>query len=179
MPVSSGGNVIGRARDGRVTDRGHGIFGGGYVLGALAARAARRGRVDDVLAAEIAGASIAWQGRRPSAGAVLLGAAVVRAAERGDPVPARMVDRWCARVTAAVADEADRLVLGPGPAVVVYGGLADASPWLAERIGRAILAAAPGARLLTLEVEPAEGAADLAVDAWRGAAVSWEFTPRR
>ena len=35
--------------DGRVTDRGHGIFGGAYVLGALAARAARRGGVGEEL----------------------------------------------------------------------------------------------------------------------------------
>ena len=49
VPASTGGNVIGRGSDGRVTDRGHGIFGGGYVLGALAARAARRGRVSPEL----------------------------------------------------------------------------------------------------------------------------------
>ncbi|MFN8629161.1 MAG: hypothetical protein U0838_02230 [Chloroflexota bacterium] len=45
VPVSTGGNVIGRGPDGRVTDRGHGIFGGGYVMGALTARAAGEGRV--------------------------------------------------------------------------------------------------------------------------------------
>jgi N-acetylglucosamine kinase-like BadF-type ATPase len=178
VPVSTGGNVIGRARDGRVTDRGHGIFGGGYVLGALAARAARRGRVDAQLAREIEGACLAWRGRRPAPEAAFLGAAVAQAAERGDPLPARMVERWCARVTRAVAEEAARLGLGDEPAVVVYGGLLEASPWLGERIRAAILAGAPRARLLTLDVEPAEGAAMLAVDAFGGAPVAWDFAPR-
>ena len=82
VPVSTGGNVIGRASDGRVTDRGHGIFGGGYVLGALAARAARRGRVGEGLAREVDAARLGWRGRRPGPEAALLGVAVARAAER-------------------------------------------------------------------------------------------------
>ena len=179
VPVSTGGNVIGRGPDGRVTDRGHGIFGGAYVLGALAARAARNGRVGEGLSRTVAAADLRWTGRRPGPEAALLGAAVARAAERGDPLPARMVDRWCARVTEAVDEEVDRLGLGPEPAVVVYGGLLDASPWLGDRIRLAILAAAPAARLVSLAMEPAEGAALLALDAWRGTPVAWDFTPRR
>ena len=179
VPVSTGGNVIGRAGDGRVTDRGHGIFGGGYVLGALAARAARRGRVGEELAREVEAAHLEWRGRRPGPGAALLGAAVAHAAERGDPYPRRMVDRWCARVAGAVGEEAERLGLGDEPAVVVYGGLGDASPWLAARIRASVLAGAPGARLVRLEEEPAAGAAALALDAWLGASISWDFTPRR
>ncbi len=66
VPVSTGGNVIGRGPDGSVTDRGHGIFGGGYVLGALAARAARRGGVGLPLAARIDAANLRWHGRRPA-----------------------------------------------------------------------------------------------------------------
>jgi hypothetical protein len=50
--------------------------------------------------------------------------------------------------------------------VVVYGGLAASSPWLARRIEAAVLDGAPGARIVGLEVEPAEGAALLALDAW-------------
>jgi N-acetylglucosamine kinase-like BadF-type ATPase len=179
VPVSTGGNVIGRGPDGRVTDRGHGIFGGAYVLGALAARAARRGRVGGELRRAVDAADLGWTGRRPFPEAALLGGAVARAAEQGDAAPARMVSRWCARVTAAVGEEVDRLGLGPEPAVVVYGGLLDSSPWLGERIRRAILAAAPGARLVTLDGEPAEGAAQLALDAWCGTPIAWEFTPRR
>ena len=179
VPVSTGGNVIGRAGDGRVTDRGHGIFGGGYVLGALAARAARRGRVGEELAREVEAARLEWRGRRPGPGAALLGAAVVRAAERGDPYPRRMVDRWCARVAGAVGEETERLGLGDEPAVVVYGGLGDASPWLAARIRASVLAGAPRARLVHLEAEPATGAAALALDAWLGGSISWDFTPRR
>ena len=108
------------------------------------------------------------------------GLTVARAAERGDPLPARMVDRWCGRVSRAVAEEVARLALGDRPAVVVYGGLLEASPWLGERIREAVLAGAPHARLLGLAVEPAEGAAALAIDAWTGRAVAgWAFTPRR
>ncbi len=103
IPVSTGGNVIGRGSDGRVTDRGHGIFGGGYVLGALAARAARRGgRRDGARPGRSRTPACAWladRPRRPEPEVARLGAAVVRAAERGDPLPARMVDRWCGRVT--------------------------------------------------------------------------------
>jgi len=179
VPVSTGGNVIGRGSDGRVTDRGHGIFGGAYVLGALAARAASKGRAGEELRLAVAAADLRWSGRRPGPEAALLGAAVARAAEAGDPLPARMVDRWCARVTHAVGQEVDRLGLGPEPAIVVYGGLLDASPWLGTRIRMAILVAAPGARLLSLTAEPAEGAALLALDAWRGTPVAWDFTPRR
>jgi N-acetylglucosamine kinase-like BadF-type ATPase len=179
VPVSTGGNVIGRARDGRVTDRGHGIFGGGYVLGALAARAERRGRLSEELAREVDAARPSWHGRRPGPEAALLGIAVARAAERGDPYPRRMVDRWCARVTDAVREEAERLDLGDEPAVIVYGGLGVATPWLADRIRGAVLAGAPRARLVRLETEPAAGAATLALDAWLGSAIAWDFTPRR
>lgn len=179
VPVSTGGNVIGRGPDGRVTDRGHGIFGGAYVLGALAARAARRDGVGEELRRDVDASGLGWTGRRPAPEAALLGPAVARAAEEGDPLPARMVDRWCARVTDAVAEEVDRLGLGPEPAVIVYGGLLEASPWLGERMRQAILAAAPGARPLALDEEPAEGAAGLALDAWRGTPIAWDFTPRR
>ncbi len=179
VPVSTGGNVIGRGPDGRVTDRGHGIFGGAYVLGALAARAARRGRLSGELVATVAAADLQWAGRRPSPEAALLGPAVVRAAEHGETAPARLIDRWCARVTGAVAEEVDRLGLGPEPAVVVYGGLLGASPWLGERMRGAILAAARGARIVWLRTDPAEGAVLLALDAWRGSPISWDFAPRR
>jgi N-acetylglucosamine kinase-like BadF-type ATPase len=179
VPVSTGGNVIGRGSDGRVTDRGHGIFGGGYALGALAARVAGRGRLDPALEREIQSAQPEWRTRRPEPEVAALGAAVVRAAQRGDPYPARMVDRWCARVTGAVREEVLRLGLGDSPAVVVYGGLLDASPWLGRRIRNAVRAAAPNARFVTLAVEPAVGAAALALDAWLGAPIAWDFTPRR
>jgi hypothetical protein len=64
-------------------------------------------------------------------------------------------------------------------AVIRYGGLADAVPWLGERIDAAIRAAVPHARLLPLTSEPAEGAADLARDAWGGTHIAWDFVPRR
>jgi N-acetylglucosamine kinase-like BadF-type ATPase len=182
IPVSTGANVIGRGPDGRLTDRGHGIFGGGYVLGALAARAARRGAVGAELARTISDAHVGWRPdrpRRPDPDVALLGAAVARAAQRGDPLPARTVDRWCRRVTRAVRDEIDRLDLGSTPAVIVYGGLAEACPWLADQVRDAVVAAAPGARLLALGTDPVEGAAELALDAWRGVPVGWDFSPRR
>ena len=179
VPVSTGGNVVGRGPDGRVTDRGHGIFGGGYVLGALAARAARRDRVGEPLAAVIAAADLGWRGRRPDPAASQLAAAVIAAARAGDRYPARIIDRWCGRVTAAVAEEADRLGLGAEPVVIVYGGLLDASPWLGARIRSAVLAALPLARLRGLETDPVVGAALLARDAWSGRLASWDFTPRR
>ncbi len=178
VPVSTGGNVIGRGPDGRVTDRGHGIFGGGYVLGALAARAARRGGVSPELAAAIDAADLAWRGRRPDPAVAQLGAAVARAAAAGDRYPARIVDRWCARVTSSVGQERERLGLGPRPAVIVYGGLLEASPWLASRIRAAVVAGAPGARLVALERDPVEGAALLARDAWAGRVSPWDFPPR-
>ncbi len=179
VPVSTGGNVIGRGADDRVTDRGHGIFGGGYALGALAARAARRGRVSAELAEAVRAADLTWLGNRPGPEVAALGAAVVAAARAGDHYPARMVDRWCARVTAAVREEASRLELGPAPVVVVYGGLLDASAWLEARIVDAVTAALPAARVIRLEAEPAAGAAALARDAWAGCPVTWAFVPRR
>ena len=182
VPVSTGGNVIGRAADGRVTDRGHGIFGGGYVLGALAARAARRARLGPELASAVDAAAVEWRPdrpRRPTPDVAHLGAAVARAAQAGDPFATRLVDRWCRRVTQATREEIARLDLGDAPAVIVYGGLGDAVPWLADRIREAVLEAAPAARLLSLDAEPASGAAALAGDAWRGAPIGWDFSPRR
>ena len=179
VPVSTGGNVIGRGPDGRVTDRGHGIFGGGYVLGALAARAARRGAVSAGLAAAVEAANLEWRGRRPDPGAAQLGAIVGAAARAGDPCPARIVDRWCGRVTRAVHEEVGRLGLGEDPVVIVYGGLLEASPWLGARIRAAVLAGCPGARLATLERDPVEGATLLARDAWAGRLGIWDFVPRR
>lgn len=179
VPVSTGGNVIGRGPDGRVTDRGHGIFGGGYALGALAARAARAGRVSGPLAEAVRAAGLAWHGRRPEPEAAALAVAVARAAELGDAFPARMVDRWCGRVAEAVREEVERLGLGEHPTVVLYGGLLAASPWLGGRIRAAVLEGAPGARLETLDREPAEGAALLARDALAGRMAPWDFTPRR
>jgi hypothetical protein len=90
-----------------------------------------------------------------------------------------MVDRWCGRVTTAVREEIERLRLGSMPVVIVYGGLGDACPWLADRVRAAVLDAAPGARLVSLAREPVDGAAALAVDAWRGRPVAWAFSPRR
>jgi N-acetylglucosamine kinase-like BadF-type ATPase len=179
VPVSTGGNVIGRGPDGRVTDRGHGVFGGAYVMGALAARAARRGGVSSELAADVDRLGLAWEGRRPEPAAAMLGAAVAAAAEAGDRYPARIVERWCRRVTAAVREEVERLGLGPDPVVIVYGGLLDASPWLGRRIRAAVLAGAPGARVASMAPPPVEGAALLARDAWAGRVERWDFTPRR
>ncbi len=179
VPVSTGGNVVGRGPDGQVTDRGHGIFGGGYVLGALAARAARRGRVSPALASAVADAGLAWVGRRPEPAAAGLGAVVAAAAAEGDAFAGRVVDRWCGRVSAAVREEVGRLGLGPQPTVIVYGGLLEASPWLGARIRAAVLAGAPGARFAPLEAEPVEGAALLARDAWAGRFAAWDFAPRR
>jgi N-acetylglucosamine kinase-like BadF-type ATPase len=135
--------------------------------------------VDDELAGEVEAAALSRRGRRPGPEAALLGAAVASAARRGDPLPARMVDRWCSRVTRSVVEEVGRLGLGDEPAVVVYGGLLEASPWLGERIRAAVLAGAPHARLLTLDLEPAEGAAMLATDAFGGVPIAWDFVPRR
>ena len=179
VPVSTGGNVIGRGPGGRVTDRGHGIFGGGYVLGALAARAARAGRVSEPLAEAVRAAGLAWHGRRPGPEAAALAVAVARAAELGDAYPARLVDRWCGRVAGAVREEVERLGLGESPTVVLYGGLLVASPWLAGRIRAAVLLGAPGARVETLSREPAEGAVLLARDALAGRLAPWDFNPRR
>ena len=181
VPVSTGGNVIGRGPDGRVTDRGHGIFGGGYVLGALAARAAARHRrpLSSALANAVGTAGLTWRGRRPDPSAARLAVAVAAAAGAGDPYPARIIERWCAQVTAATREEAERLGLGPSPCVVVFGGLLEASPWLAARIRTAIQAGAPGARLRSLDADPVEGAALLARDAWAGRLQAWDFTPRR
>ena len=179
VPVSTGGNVIGRGPDGRLTDRGHGIFGGGYVMGALVVRAARRGGVSAELAAEIAAAHVAWTGRRPAPEVSALAEAVARAAEAGDPYPARIVERWCRRVADAVREEVERLELGAAPVVVVYGGLADHAPWLAARIRAAVLAGAPGARVAGLREAPVTGAAGLAQDAWAGRLAPWDFEPRR
>ena len=177
VPVSTGGNVIGRGPDGRVTDRGHGIFGGGYVLGALAARGPRRGSLSPQLAATIDAANLGWRGRRPEPAAAQLGAVVAAAARVGDPYPARLVDRWCGRVTGAVRQEVDRLGLGEDPVVILYGGLLEASQWLGARIRAAVVAGCPGARLTTLGRDPVEGAALLARDAWAGS--STRGTSRR
>ena len=181
VPVSTGGNVIGRAEDGRVTDRGHGIFGGGYVLGALAARRRRgedgsgRGRSRR----EVDAADLDLAGTQARSGGRPAGRRGGSCGRAWRSVPRRMVDRWCARVTAAVREEVERLDLGDEPAVIVYGGLGEASPWLANRIRAAVLAGAPRARLIHLETEPAAGAAALALDAWRGTPIAWDFTPRR
>jgi N-acetylglucosamine kinase-like BadF-type ATPase len=179
VPGSTGGNVIGRGPDGRVTDRGHGIFGGGYVLGALAARAAIHGRLSPRLAAAIDQADLAWTGRRPEPLVAQLAEAVLAAAEAGDPYPARIVERWCGRVTDAVREEVERLVLGSAPAVIVYGGLVEHSPWLEERLRVAILDGAPDVRVHRLVQPPVTGAALLARDAWAGRLGVWDFTPRR
>jgi N-acetylglucosamine kinase-like BadF-type ATPase len=179
VPVSTGGNVTGRGPDGRVTDRGHGIFGGGYVLGALVARAARRGLVTGALRRAVDAAGLTWRGRRPDPTVARLGAAVALAAEASDPFARRLVDRWCRHVAGAVREEAERLRLGAEPVVIVYGGLLDASPWLGGRIADAVRLGAPGARVSTLEAEPVAGAARLARDAWAGRVGPWDFTPRR
>ena len=183
VPVSTGGNVIGRAADGRITDRGHGIFGGGYVLGALAARAVmhptRHAKVGAGLAGRVTQAHLQWTGRRPSPEAAHLGAAVAEAAEAGDPYPARIVARWCGRIETAIREEIGRLDLGSEPEVIIYGGLLDAAPWLGARVTDAILRGAPGAHVRHLNTEPAAGAALLASDAWAGTVITWDFRPRR
>ncbi len=181
VPVSTGGNVIGRGPDGRITDRGHGIFGGGFVLGALVARAVRRGApgVGPGLAAAVGRHAVSWRGRRPGPEVADLAAPALEAAASGDPLAARALDRWLGRVEHAVRLETGRLGFTTPPTVVLYGGLLEAVPWLEGRFRAAILAGAPGALVVRLAVEPVEGAALLAHDAWAGRPIAWEFTPRR
>ena len=99
VPVSTGGNVIGRGPDGRVTDRGHGIFGGGYVLGALAARSAGRdGAPSEPAAGELAAVgSAACERRGRASGAARRAVPGGVSGER----PAASVER--ARVSAELA----------------------------------------------------------------------------
>lgn len=183
--AGTGGNVLGRGPDGRVSNRGHGVFGGSYVLAALALRAAARrdprvgAAVGRAFAAVTPAAGGGGRPLRPGPEVAALAPALLAAGAAGDALVARIVDRWCAHVTDAVRDEVTRLGLGPEPVVVLYGGLLDASPWLEGRLREAVLEGAPGARIARLAVGPVEGAALLARDAWAGRPVRWEFVPRR
>lgn len=166
--AGTGCNVIGRGPSGRATGRGHGVFGGGYVLGALAVRALRRGdpRVSPALAAEIRAGSPDVTARRPGPEVAALAAGVIGAAEGGDAFAGRLVSRWMAHVRTALREEAATLGFHGPPRVVLYGGLVDAAPALRGRLEATVAAAIPGARIRHLDRAPVEGAALLARDAW-------------
>lgn len=91
---------------------------------------------------------------------------VQQASDRGDAVASALLEEAARELSVAARAVAGRLSLGAGPyRVVLAGGVFKACPSLPARIEAAL--GLPGAELVPLRVEPAQGAVTLARDLLR------------
>jgi len=91
---------------------------------------------------------------------------VQQASDRGDAVATALLEEAALELSLAARAVAQRISLGGGPyRVVLAGGVFKACPSLPGRIERCL--GLPGAELVPLRVEPAQGAVALALDLLR------------
>jgi N-acetylglucosamine kinase-like BadF-type ATPase len=91
---------------------------------------------------------------------------VQQASDRGDAVATALLEEAALELSLAARAVAQRISLGGGPyRVVLAGGVFKACPSLLGRIERCL--GLPGAELVPLRVEPAQGAVALALDLLR------------
>ena len=91
---------------------------------------------------------------------------VQKASDRGDAVATALLEEAALELSLAARAVAARLSLGEGPyRVVLAGGVFKACPTLPARIEACLRL--PGAELVPLRVEPAQGAVTLALDLLR------------
>jgi N-acetylglucosamine kinase-like BadF-type ATPase len=163
-----------------IGDEGSGYWIGREALAAVMRAADGRGPATglsaDVLAHfDIADVSrlprIVYDREQPRAGVAALGPLVQRAAQEGDAVAARILERAADELVLAATSVATRLEMR-GDAFTGYlaGGVFRVVPWLAEELPRRLVEIAPRCQAQLLEEEPAVGAVWLALAEAKGGA---------
>lgn len=114
---------------------------------------------------------IVYDRESPRVSVAALGPITQRAAEQGDAVAARILERAAEELVLAARSVATRLEMR-GDAFTFYlaGGVFRVVPWLAEELGRRLVEVAPRAQVRMLHEEPAVGAVWLALAEAHGGA---------
>jgi N-acetylglucosamine kinase-like BadF-type ATPase len=114
---------------------------------------------------------IVYDREQPRVSVAALGPMVQRAAEQGDAVAARILERAADELVLAARSVATRLEMR-GDAFTFYlaGGVFRVVPWLAEELPRRLIEVAPRSQTQMLNDEPAIGAVWLALAEARGSA---------
>jgi len=114
---------------------------------------------------------IVYDRELPRVSVAALGPIAQRAAERGDAVALRILERAAEELVLAARSVATRLEMR-GDAFTFYlaGGVFRVVPWLVDELARRLGEVAPRAQVQTLDEEPAVGAVWLALAETRGGA---------
>jgi N-acetylglucosamine kinase len=114
---------------------------------------------------------IVYDRELPRVSVAALGPIAQRAAEQGDAVALRILERAADELVLAARSVATRLEMR-GDAFTFYlaGGVFRVVPWLADELPRRLVEVAPRAQVQTLDEEPAVGAVWLALAETRGGA---------
>jgi N-acetylglucosamine kinase-like BadF-type ATPase len=115
---------------------------------------------------------IVYDREQPRMSVAALGPLVQQAADRGDAVAARILERAADELVLAATSVATHLEMrGDAFSVHLAGGVFRVVPWLAEELPRRLVEVAPRCQVRTLDEEPAVGAVWLALAEARGGAV--------
>jgi glucosamine kinase len=163
-----------------IGDEGSGYWIGREALASVMRAADGRGPATalsaDVLAHfDIADVSrlprIVYDREQPRTGVAALGPLVQRAAQRGDAVATRILERAADELVLAATSVATRLEMrGDAFAGYLAGGVFRVVPWLAEELPRRLEEIAPRCQVQLLDEEPAVGAVWLALAEAKGGA---------
>ena len=123
---------------------------------------------------------IVYDRELPRMSVAALGPIVQRAAEQGDAVATRILERAAEELVQGALSVATRLEMR-GDAFTFYlaGGVFRVVPWVANEMRRRLVEVAPRCQVQSLEEEPAVGAVWLALAEARGGAHVPRYTARR
>ena len=123
---------------------------------------------------------IVYDRELPRMSVAALGPIVQRAAEQGDAVATRILERAAEELVQGAVSVATRLEMR-GDAFTFYlaGGVFRVVPWVANEMRRRLVEVAPRCQVQSLEEEPAVGAVWLALAEARGGAHVPRYKPRR
>jgi N-acetylglucosamine kinase len=114
---------------------------------------------------------IVYDRELPRVSVAALGPIAQRAAEQGDAVALRILERAAEELVLAARSVATRLEMRGDPfTFYLAGGVFRVVPWLVDELPRRLVEVAPRAQVQTLDEEPAVGAVWLALAETRGGA---------
>ncbi len=123
---------------------------------------------------------IVYDREQPRVSVAALGPIAQRAAQHGDAVAVRILERAADELVLAARSVATRLAMrGDAFAFYLAGGVFRVVPWLVDELPRRLVEVAPRAHVQLLDEEPAVGAVWLALAEARGGARVPHYKPRQ